>query len=200
MIAPNLVAHSSHTSLGLRPSEASARFRELEALRPAELDEIFLRGTVPNLDEMIGWVFRGTNTPAWARIAGIKKFMKGFWRDRAGRAYGYNQPAVQNSLYEPWIAKPSDAEPKRFGFYSVDPVDPESIDNAYLHAILLNYGRGGNPPWDPSSGLRDYLVQVEPDDPNLLLGKAYFALGRRRVYAVSRDGPLSRAAEIPPPQ
>ena len=178
---------------GLQPSEASARLRELERLRPAELEDVFLRGTTPEVDALIGWVFRGTNAPAWAKALGIKKFMKGFWRSAGGHAFGYNQPTVQNSLYEPWIAKPSDTNPKRFGFYTLGPVDPEAVDNAHLHALLLDYGRGGNPPWDPSCRLRDYLVQVDPDNPDLYLGKAYLAFGSARVatsfFLLERDRP-----------
>ena len=172
---------SAITSHGLWPTEASAAYRELESLRMGELEEVFLRGTTPSLDTFVGWVFRGTNTPGWAKIAGIKKFMKGCWRDASGNVYGYNLPVVQNSLYEPWIAKSSDANPKRFGFYSVEAVNPESADNAHLHAVLLDYSKGGNPPWDPSCGLRDYVVQVDPSNPDLFLGKAYYALGPARV-------------------
>lgn len=189
---------SAIISHGLWPTEASAAYRDLESLRTAELEEVFLRGQTPDLDTFVGWVFRGTNTPGWAKIAGIKKFMKGFWRDERGRVYGYNQPVVQNSLYQTWQAKPSDANPKRFGFYSVEPVDPESVDNAHLHAVLLDYSKGGNPPWDPSRGLRDYLVQVDPANPDLFLGKAYYALGPARVaasfFVLERDrrGPETR--------
>ena len=71
--------------------------------------------------------------------------------------------------------------PRRFGFYRVDPVDPTSRDNAYLHSVLLDYGKGGNKRLDPTSGLRDYLVRVDDDNDDLFLGKAYYALARARI-------------------
>jgi hypothetical protein len=153
----------------------------LERATQAELELVFVRGTTPALDELVGWEFRGINHPAWARVAGIKKFMKGFFRGEDGRTMGYNCPVVQNVLDGRWHARPSDTAPKRFGFYEVAAVDATHRDNAYLHAVLLDYGRGGNKPWDPTSGIRDYLVQVAPTNPDLFLGKAYFALGPLRV-------------------
>ena len=60
-------------------------------------------------------------------------------------------------------------------------VDATARDNKYLHAVLLNYGKGGNTPLDPTAGLRDYVVQVDPTNPDLYLGKAYCAFGPLRV-------------------
>ena len=61
-------------------------------------------------------------------------------------------------------------------------VDPTARDNAYLHALLLDYGRGGDALYDPTRGLRDYLVQVDPADDTIYLGKAYYAVGPARVF------------------
>jgi hypothetical protein len=145
-----------------------------------ELEPIFRRGTMPDPDGICGWEFRGMNAPKWAKYAGIKKFIKGFYM-RDGELFGYNSPVVQNRVTQSWIGKPSDDKPKRFGFYKVDPVDPTSVDNKYLQSLLLDYGRGGNKVYDPTSGLRDYVVQVDPKNPDLLLGKAYYALGPVRL-------------------
>ena len=155
----------------------------LERASHAELARVFVRGSTPDLDALVGWEFRGINHPGWAKLVGIKKFVKGFFRHEDGRVMGYNSPVVQNVLDGRWRTKPSDTAPKRFGFYEVAAVDPTSRDNAYLHAVLLDYGRGGNKPWDPTSGLRDYLVQVEPANPDLFLGTAYYALGPLRVHS-----------------
>lgn len=163
------------------PNRAGARARALEAMSMGELEIVFQRGVTPDLARLAGWEFRGTNTPGWAKLAGIKKFIKGMYTDGQGDVYGYNCPVVQNGLDAPWIAKPDDAAPKRFGFYRVAPVDPTSRDNAYLHAVLLDYGKGGNPRLDPSAGLRDYLVQVDAGSDDLYLGKAYYAVGPLRV-------------------
>ena len=48
---------------------------------------------------------------------------------------------------------------------------------------MIDYGKGGNPKGDPSNGLRDYLVQVDAANPDLFLGKAYYALGPLRVHS-----------------
>jgi hypothetical protein len=178
------VAVSSTTTIPLatpRPNRAGARARALEQLSMGELEIVFQRGGTPSLDALVGWEFRGTNTPGWAKLAGIKKFIKGFWRREDGTVMGYNCPVVQDGLDAPWTAKPDDAAPKRFGFYKVAPVDATSRDNAYLHAVLLDYGAGGNKRFDPTAGLRDYVVQVDPGDDDLLLGKAYYAVGPLRV-------------------
>ena len=161
-------------------SVGSGRYYELGRMRRSELEAVFLRGSTPALPSLAGWEFRGMNHPAWARLAGIKKFVKGFfWEGDA--LYGYNCPVVQDGPTLPWQTKPSDEAPRRFGFYRVEAVDPTAKDNAYLHSVLLDYGKGGNKLYDPSRGLRDYLVQVDRDNPDLYLGKAYYAVGPLRV-------------------
>ncbi len=161
-------------------SVGSARYYELGRRSRSELEVAFLRGTMPELSSLAGWEFRGMNHPAWAKLAGIKKFVKGFfWEGDA--LYGYNCPVVQDDLGLPWQTKPSNEAPKRFGYYQVAPVDSTAKDNAYLHSVLLDYGKGGNKNLDPSRGLRDYLVQVDPDNKDLYLGKAYYAVGPLRV-------------------
>jgi len=176
---------TSTAEIAALANRASDKARALARLSGRDLEVAFQRGVTPDLSLLVGWEFRGINTPRWARAAGIQKFTKGFFTDpgrtEGGAIYGYNCPIVQNGLDAPWIAKPDDAAPKRFGFYRVGPVDPTSRDNAYLHAVLLDYGRGGNSALDPTRGLRDYLVQVSADDPDLYLGKAYYALGPARV-------------------
>jgi hypothetical protein len=136
-----------------------------------------LRGETPDLTKIVGWEYRGTNTPRWARLLGIKKFVKGFFEDTEGRVYGYNIDVKQNRVEEPWIQRP---EPKRYGFYRVRAVDPTQRDNAYLHSHILHYGEGGNG-LSPTATLRDYVVRVEKGSDDLLLGKAFVAVADLRV-------------------
>jgi hypothetical protein len=170
----------------------------------SELERAIQRGVTPDVAALVGWEFRGINctpqgAPPVARLLGVQKFIKGMFRAGDGRAMGYNCPVVQNVLDGRWHTRPSDEAPRRFGFYQVAPVDPTSRDNAYLHALLLDYGRGGNRAWDPTRGLRDYLVQVDADQPDLFLGKAYYAIGAARpaigyfVIERFRPGPQSLA-------
>ncbi len=161
------------------PSEAALR---LEQTPMHELDRIFARGAMPDLDALVGWEFRGINhlplnvLPV-ANLLGIKKFVKGFYRTEQGDVMGYNSATVNNALDGRWTVAA-----KRYGFYAVAPVDPTAHDNKYLHAVLLNYGKGGNSFYDPTGLLRDYLVQVDKRNPDLFLGKAYGALGPLRIH------------------
>ena len=176
----------------------SPEYLRIIALPARELEKLLVRGETPDADALAGWTYRGMNNPAWSRVAGIKKFIKGFYRDPDGAVFGYNTPVVQNGDAEGWIPKKpllgKSSEPKRFGFYRVDRVDPSSRDNAYLHALLLDYGRGGNALLDPTAGLRDYVVRVEAGSDELILGKAYFAAGPARFdvrsfFLLERDKP-----------
>lgn len=187
--------HAERPDQDARPSKA---FLELARMPARELERVLVRGRTPDLASLVGWEFRGMNNPRWARLLGIRKFIKGFYGP-AGRAQsaperaraapggelvairGYNCGVLQNADDEPWIGRPDPARPDRFGYFHVAAVDPTARDNAYLHAVLLDYGRGGNAGYDPSRGLRDYLVQVDPAEPELFLGKAYYALGPARL-------------------
>lgn len=158
----------------------SVEMLELERMPIGELDRIFLRGTTPDIEALVGWEFRGLNSLIFqlpiARLMGIKKFVKGFHRPDDGVVMGYNRAVRNNALDGRW-----NAASKRFGFYEVDPVDPTARDNKYLHALMLDYSKGDNPLSDPSAILRDYLVQVDPANPDLFIGKAYMAFGPLRL-------------------
>ncbi len=153
----------------------------LEQTPMPELERVFQRGHQPDLDALVGWEFRGINhlplnVLPIAQLVGIKKFVKGFLRNETGVVVGYNSPVKNNVLDGRWHTAA-----KRFGFYQVAPVDPTARDNKYLHAVLLDYGKGGNKATDPTNVLRDYVVQVDKNNPDLFLGKAYAAFGPLRI-------------------
>jgi hypothetical protein len=156
----------------------STRALALEQTSMQGLEKEFMRGGLPSLDDLVGWEFRGINhlplnvLPV-AQAVGIKKFVKGFYREPDGRVMGYNRGVRRNALDGRWHVRPT-----RYGFYEVHEVDATSTDNKYLHAVLLNYGRGGNKAYDPTGLLRDYVVQLDTD---LFLGKAYGAIGPARI-------------------
>jgi hypothetical protein len=158
----------------------SLRMLEMERMSMRELDRIFVRGTTPDPDALVGWEFRGLNHLIYrmpiARLLGIKKFVKGFYRAEDGRLMGYNSPVKNNVLDGRWHVGS-----RRFGFYETAPVDPTARDNKYLHALMLDYSKGANPLSEPARILRDYLVQVDPANPDLFIGKAYMALGPVRL-------------------
>ncbi len=143
---------------------------------------IMAEGTAPPFDDLAGWEFNGLNIGLGPGLIGIRKFRKGFYRGAPRGAgpepfiQGYNIPVKQNGAGNVHIAKPSDATPKRFGFYRVFEAAKDVRFNRWPGALLLNYGMGGNG-FRIEGLLRDYLVQVVPGQSDVLLGYAVFALG-----------------------
>lgn len=148
-------------------------------------ETIMRTGTAPTFESLVGWEFRGANGSVLTRLIGIRKFAKGFYEgpDRAKgptpHIQGYNVIVRQNADEAPHLYSPSDEKPHRHGYYRVHAPVAGARDSYYPNALLLDYGLGGNGPFGPP--LRDYIVQVYPDNPDLLLGKAYVALGPLRI-------------------
>ncbi|MCS7213501.1 MAG: hypothetical protein NZ927_04700 [Candidatus Calescibacterium sp.] len=139
------------------------------------LESLMVSGKTPDIQKLIGWEFRGHNVGIIPKMGRILKFKKGFRRS-GDEVHGYNVLIKQNSPEEPWIALPSEINPKRHGFYKVYPAKFSPKYNHYPHALMLDYGKGGNPIYDPSQFLRDYLVKPFEDNDDLYLGKAYVEL------------------------
>jgi hypothetical protein len=156
--------------------------KDLASLSNSELEKILVAGKAPPFSSLDGHQFRGWNTPLMAHVLRIKKFAKGFLSKKDGRNMGYNCPVRQNGFEGAWELKPSNEQPKRFGYYEVRKTSAGDAEHRYPEAWCLDYGRGENPWWEPAKFLRDYLVQVDADNPDLLLGKAYVALGPARIF------------------
>lgn len=188
-MSTSLTQTTSPAERPLAATHASEDYVRLARASNEELLRVMVRGQRPDPDALDGWMFRGTNTPGWAKLLGIKKFVKGFYRgvprvvqrDGQGPLFGYNAGVRQNSLEQPWVFKPHADDPKPFGFYSVTDVDATAQDNEHLNALLLNYGEGDNPLTDPSKVLRDYIVCAYPGRDDILLGHAFAALGPKRI-------------------
>ena len=85
------------------------------------------------------------------------------------------------------------------GWYETRAVDLAEPDGKYPNAALINYAASDkNPVIDPTRLLRDYLVQVYPDNPDLYLGKAFLAFGPLRLFVsyfvLERHNPSELAA------
>ena len=159
----------------------SARFRELALSPNARLEAILRASNGPALPAIIGSEWCGWNTPAFARLLGIQKFIKGFFQGPA-LVEGYNTPALQNGIDGPWLARPNPDTPRRFGFYTMTSADQSATDHLYPGTILLDYGASRrNKTGQIERAIRDYMVQPDPANPDLLLGKAYFALASLRI-------------------
>jgi hypothetical protein len=178
----------------------SSRYTELAAISKRELEAVFAAGSAPDVSALIGFEFRGYNQPPATALLGIRKFIKAFYLDGAEHPFGCNTPVTQNGLQDEWLAKPSAERPKRYAFFKVEPADPDAADESRRGAALLDYGQGGNPAYDVSRILRDYVVRVEPGSDDLLLGKAYFVVAGKRLahsfFLIERYRPLSDATAL----
>jgi hypothetical protein len=156
------------------------RLEDLARVSDRELLRHFETGTRPDPARLAGWEFRGFCPPAFAKLAGIQKFKKGFFSKLDGDRktfWGYNVPVIQDGLHRAWTNKHGETAPKRFGFFEVLPGSTEAALR-HPNALLHDYGRGGNPFYDGTRFLRDYVVQVDPDNEDLYLGRAYLSIGR----------------------
>ena len=150
----------------------STRFRDLVDGPPSALDAYMRRGELPDARSLAGLEFRGANTAGWAARLRIREFVKGFERRPDGRLAGYNRRVPQDGRWA--------APGERFAFFDVRRVDPAARDNHYLQALLLDYSAADGPRLDPARAIRDYLVRVESGSDELLLGRAFLALGPLR--------------------
>ncbi len=157
----------------------------LKGIRTGEREALMMAGTAPRFEDLIGWEFAGANSLILTKVVGIRKFMKGFFEGKP-RAQGptpfiqgYNVLVRQNGDETPYLPLPSKEAPKRHAFYRVHAPVSGGRDSRYPNALVLDYSLGGDGIF--SAPLVDYLVQVYPDDPDLLLGKAYLAFAGVRI-------------------
>ena len=181
-------------------TSVSARYLELASLSKRELEAVFAAGSPPEVAALTGFEYRGYNQPRAAALLGIRKFIKVFYVDGSQRPAGCNTPVAQNGLEAEWLARPSPDQPKRYAFFAVDAADPDAADQLRRRGVLLDYGRGGNRPYDVARILRDYLVRVESGSDDLLIGKAFFVLAGARLadsfFLIERYRPLADATKL----
>ncbi len=187
------------TKVPLQPNGERYTFEMLCVASNGQLEEVMRLGVQPALEDLAGWEFRGYNTLDLTQVLGFRKFKKGFYLPSPPEGgiqelLGYNVQVVQTPLGDPWFDRIRRGQPIRHGWYRCYPVRMTEVDCRYPNAVLINYDCTENPRWDPTRRLRDYVVQLYPDDPTLLLGKAYVALaGPLRVFvsyfALERHNP-----------
>jgi len=135
----------------------------------------------PDTSSLIGTEWRGYNQPWIARLLGIRKFIKGFLAG-TNAVEGYNVRVVQNAAGDPWIPISDPRGPQRYAYYAVrEPGTNRSIGGRYPRAALLDYGATDRAGRGVERLIRDYLVQPDPGNPDLLLGKAYFLVAGHLV-------------------
>ncbi len=174
--------------IALQPNGERYDYFALAVSDNQDLERVMRMGVQPSLQSLGGWEFRGYNTLDLTGLLGFRKFKKGFYSPKPiegepKELEGYNVQVVQTALGDPWIDRLKAGQAVRHAWYRCHPVRMTDLDCKYPNAVLIDYGAGNNNPLDPANRLRDYVVQVYPDNPDLLLGKAYVALaGPLRLF------------------
>jgi hypothetical protein len=172
-------------------------FLSVARLRPRRLREVMLRGEPPVAENLVGWEYRGINLPATSALIGLRRFIKGFTLDEASPALGYNKLVKGTDLTSAWIPTVRPNGRAAYAPFAVGTVDPESTDNRFLNALLLDYSAAPVPERGVAARLRDYIVRVVPGSDDVLLGQAFMALGRARIplgwFVLERLGPADPA-------
>ena len=112
------------------PAPRAIRYDDLARSSNEALEAIYRASPGPSLASLVGSEFRGFNTPPWARLVGIQKFVKGFFDAGAG-VEGYNLRAAQTGLEGPWSPGA-----RAFGFYTVRPVDEVTCHGQHATSVL----------------------------------------------------------------
>ncbi|TPW19146.1 MAG: hypothetical protein FD126_2979 [Elusimicrobia bacterium] len=159
-------------------------FRALTKTSAPELERILRFASAPVLTALAGYEWAGLNVGGPLAVLGGKKFIMGFFRGSSG-AEGYHIGAVQDGPLEPWrYDSPVDQPPARSAFFRAGRVKAGSRDARYPRAALLDYGAGRRKSaWSFARLRRDYLVQPDPSDAEVLLGRRTLALGQARLAA-----------------
>lgn len=116
--------------------------------------------------------------PGWVDRLAWKIFEKDFHRDPVtGLLRGWNVRLAQRDWRDDPEPLLKHGEPITFGHYGVR-VDPGTRRPAAVPGgLLLDYGAGDNPWWDPVRRVRDPLVAVHTGLSDLLLGWTWVDLG-----------------------
>jgi hypothetical protein len=153
-----------------------------------ELERIIRMGSQPQMQSLVGWEFKGYHVFEPTEVVGLRKFKRGFYLEDPAAdpelgISGYNVKTHPNTLGEPWIERTRRGEPVHRGWFDVYPVSLSDRDNRYPNAALLHYATSPRAfALDPLRTLRAYVAQVYPDLPDLLVGKAYVAVGAARLW------------------
>lgn len=149
-------------------------FEQLACKPNEELEAIMRRGKMPDMGALAGWEYDGWNAFFLPKLAGMQKFRKGFLRMPDKSIKGYNSIMKAGALNDLWVYKLSSNGTINKWFFEVYPAREDRKANLYPNALLFNYHTGKNNLVEES--IRDYVVQAEPGNNEVLLGKMYFLL------------------------
>lgn len=147
----------------------SAALRTLAGMGRRQLERVFAAGTEPDVADVVGWEWRGLNPPKLLRAVGAERFAKAFVVASRGPE-GYNMLVSQRD----WTRKTWRGRVLRHSWF-----DLRAGSGRHAGTLILDYGsHPRNARAYPGRLFRDIVVHPDPDDADLLLGKAYLHLGR----------------------
>lgn len=170
----------------------------------AELARMLAKGHALAPEDLAGYSYRGIalGLPKFIEMLSWKTFAKEFAFDQTiGAVRGWNVRVQQTGVTGPVVPLVKDGKPFTFGHYRVVPGCGKSPLPAGP-GVLLDYGAGGNPPWQLFNRARDPLVALAPGDPTTLLGWTYLELLGTQWktpswFILRRVGPVTFVPPVP---
>lgn len=145
----------------------------LLSLSRPELKALFLSGHPIDPESLDDSEYLGVSLglPAWVDRLAWKTFIKTFHRDpSSGLLRGWNIRLVQRGLDGPHTSLERGGRARTFGHFAVQASADDPMRAPMTTGLLLHYGEGGNRGFDPMGAVRDPIVALEPQNPDLLLG------------------------------
>lgn len=168
----------------------------LEVLPARALHEVMRHGFAVPAGALDDVEYHGVSLglPAWVDRVAWKTFKKVFRRDPGRRSLrGWNVAVEQDGSFRDRARRGGRVT---YGHYEVRPSGGYADPYGHVQGLVLDYGRGGNAPWDPSGRLRDPVVALEEGSADVLLGYSYVDLGvvglpTPSFFLLTRGGPLT---------
>jgi hypothetical protein len=158
-------------------------FESLAGAGRDRLEQALRAGAAPDYGRLEGHLYRGLNLGFVGRLVG-PKFKKGFAM-KGERPFGYNELCGQDGKGPGgvWELKPGRGHVGHFRVGSVAEEPTRRPYDRYPGAGLFDYGVQLNSGLQlPFRLIRDVVVLPDPDDDDLVLGKAYLDLGLGRIF------------------
>jgi uncharacterized tellurite resistance protein B-like protein len=179
--------------------------RDFAALGRSELAAALDAGHPIDPDALADQVYRGVSLglPELVDRLAWKTFAKAFHRDpQRGVLRGWNLRLEQQGVTGPIVPKQRRGHDFHFGHFVVKPAADYAMLRPLEHALLLDYGLGGNARLDVVRFIRDPIVAVDAGDARLLLGWTYLDVAGLRLptpsyFTLERVGPLDQAFAPP---
>ena len=143
------------------------------------LEHILRTGTAPDMEQMVGHIYRGYTQQRLAATLTAQKYKKGFYK-KDGEIFGYNELVVQDKKgYQgEWKNIMKKGRPIQIGYFRTSLVKdepPEKLNKPYMHLGYWDYNISMNKAVQnlPFRVIRDFAVLPNEGDHSVILCKAY---------------------------